>query len=125
MFENKLSLAQSFKAFSILQVPIGIVGYFNMNSEFRLMYLVSALGFGVFVFILSFSKKIVKAKTAKKEEMTFAQKWDQIMGVILICTGLLPFIFLEQNIIISLSFIDIGIFSLIIPPTHGDKDGNS
>lgn len=123
MFENKLTLKQALQIFGILQIPLGIVGYFNIGSKIRFIYLTVMVIFGFLAFASSFSKKVSTSRTVKKEEMNSSQKWEQIMGAIFICIGLLPFILLYPDMIYTVSFIDLGIFSLIMPPIHTTKKG--
>ncbi|WEV37487.1 hypothetical protein [Lactobacillus sp. ESL0677] len=120
MFENKLTGRQAFELWGLVQILIGILGYFTEDVEKRTQFLGIFLVIGVISIIASFSQKITTIKTVSKINTTGAQKCGQIIGMAAIGIALLSMI-LEQKISVYLLPLDMGLTFLILPPRVDDK----
>ncbi|WEV50502.1 hypothetical protein OZX69_05935 [Lactobacillus sp. ESL0731] len=122
MFENKLSTTTAERLFALVQIIIGLIGFFCSKAEIKVRYifLIIFSVFGILLFIASFSKRTDNIQTVEKVKITREQKWKQILGCIMVIIALFN-MYAVQDVVIGLILLDFGIELLIMPSRANDK----
>ncbi|MBA1393188.1 hypothetical protein EQ500_04785 [Lactobacillus sp. XV13L] len=95
--------------------------YFKTRESNALLSPVFACAYLVSLPLIGMKTKwVAQQQTVKKEDITVAQKGDQILGIVMICVGVFGYI-LEPNLGLMLMILDVGITSIILPPLASNR----
>ncbi|WEV40247.1 hypothetical protein [Lactobacillus sp. ESL0681] len=114
MFEHRLTNKQRLQVFGILQILIGIISYFLVNKQIRFLFPIIYFIFGLLLFLSSFIKRDHKVQALP------AKNWNYLLGLLLICIGVLNLLIPKQKGV-GLSLLDLGIMFLLSPNTDNYK----